>query len=128
MLVWQQACGGTVLRCLTQKREEISSDSCRKEVYYYEKMEVQDFNNDVILAAQCQADVGKYCKFVEPGQLQLLHPADVQHVRPSHRVVAVVVCLPLLRCIADDADALTLHLKRANDNCWPGQQPPLMPS
>eukprot|EP00775_Hariotina_reticulata_P012795 gene12795-12923_t len=63
-----RACGGKVLRCLTLKREEIKSDSCRKEVYYYEKMEVQDFHNDVILAAQCQGDVEQFCKLVPPGE------------------------------------------------------------
>jgi hypothetical protein len=62
-----QVCGGTVLRCLTQKRDDIKNEACRKEVFYFEKMEVSNFHNDVILAAQCRADVDKFCKDVPPG-------------------------------------------------------------
>lgn len=40
----------------------------RKEVFYFQKMEVSDYNNDVILAAACRADVDKFCKKVEPGE------------------------------------------------------------
>jgi hypothetical protein len=64
-----QVCGGTVLRCLTQKKDEIKSEACRKEVFYFEKMEVSNYHNDVILAAQCRADVDKFCKDVPPGEL-----------------------------------------------------------
>ena len=63
-----QLCGGSVLRCLTEKRDEIKSDACRSEVSYFEKMEVEDFRNDVILAAACRNDVGKFCSDVEPGE------------------------------------------------------------
>ncbi len=38
-----QVCGGAVLRCLTDKREELSSEACKKEVLYFEKMEVNDY-------------------------------------------------------------------------------------
>ncbi|WIA10935.1 hypothetical protein OEZ85_011100 [Tetradesmus obliquus] len=64
----QQVCGGTVLRCLTEMRDQITSEGCRKEVLYFEKMEVSNFNNDVILAANCRGDVDKFCKNVEPGE------------------------------------------------------------
>jgi hypothetical protein len=30
-------------------------------------MEVSNFNNDVILAANCRGDVDKFCKNIEPG-------------------------------------------------------------
>lgn len=56
-----------MLRCLTEKRDEIKSEACRKEVFYFEKMEVSNFHNDVILAAQCRADVETFCKDVPPG-------------------------------------------------------------
>lgn len=36
-----QVCGGVVLRCLTEKQDEIKNDACRKEVFYFMKMEVQ---------------------------------------------------------------------------------------
>jgi len=62
-----QVCGGTVLRCLTEKRDDIKSEACQKEVFYFEKMEVSDYRNDVILAAACRADVESYCKDVDPG-------------------------------------------------------------
>jgi Golgi apparatus protein 1 len=35
-----QPCGGTVLRCLTEKLEEITDAECKKEVFYFVKMEV----------------------------------------------------------------------------------------
>ena len=35
-----QVCGGKVLRCLTDKIDDIKADACRKEVHYFEKMEV----------------------------------------------------------------------------------------
>lgn len=61
-------CGGTVLRCLTDKKEDIKSEACQKEVLYFEKMEVSNYNNDVILAAACKSDVEKLCANVEPGE------------------------------------------------------------
>mmetsp|Transcript_2774 Transcript_2774/g.6902 ORF Transcript_2774/g.6902 Transcript_2774/m.6902 type:complete len:571 (-) Transcript_2774:276-1988(-) len=36
------ACGGTVLRCLTENKENINSDECKKEVNYFENMDVND--------------------------------------------------------------------------------------
>lgn len=56
-----------MLRCLTEKRDELKSEDCRKEVYYFQKMEVSNYHNDVILAAACRADVDKFCKNVQPG-------------------------------------------------------------
>ncbi|KIY98535.1 Golgi apparatus protein [Monoraphidium neglectum] len=62
-----QPCGGVVLHCLTERQENITSQACNDEVFYYQLMEVNDFRNDVILAEACRADVDKYCKDVEPG-------------------------------------------------------------
>ena len=39
------------------------------EVFYFEKMEVNDFRNDVLLAEACRSDVDKFCRHVEPGAL-----------------------------------------------------------
>lgn len=36
-----QPCGGTVLRCLTEKLEDITDAECKKEVFYFIKMEVR---------------------------------------------------------------------------------------
>lgn len=62
-----QVCGGTVLRCLTQNRKALQSEACQAEVFYFEKMGVSDYRNDLILAAACRDDVEKHCKNVEPG-------------------------------------------------------------
>ncbi|GFH23194.1 uncharacterized protein HaLaN_20773, partial [Haematococcus lacustris] len=61
-------CGGKVLRCLTDNIESINAEACRKEVYYYEKMEVENYKNDIILAEACRADVEKLCANVEAGE------------------------------------------------------------
>lgn len=42
-------------------------------VFYYTKMEVENFNNDIILAEACRSDVDKYCANVEPGAWQWAH-------------------------------------------------------
>ncbi|EFJ50582.1 hypothetical protein VOLCADRAFT_103797 [Volvox carteri f. nagariensis] len=61
-------CGGKVLRCLTDKIEDIGDEACKKEVYYYEKMEVSNFMNDILLAEACRTDVELHCSKVEPGE------------------------------------------------------------
>ena len=63
-----QACGGQVLRCLTDKSDQISAKACRDEVFYFKKMEVTDFRNDVLLAAACRDDVDEFCSKVKPGR------------------------------------------------------------
>jgi hypothetical protein len=45
---------------------------CFDEVFYFEKMEVNDFRNDVLLAEACRQDVDRYCKHVDPGAHPLL--------------------------------------------------------
>ena len=57
-----------VSRCLTEKLDEIENDECKKEVFYFIKMEVRDFRNDVLLAEACREDVDKFCKTVQPGR------------------------------------------------------------
>ena len=67
-----QACGGQVLRCLTEKSDQIEAKKCRDEVFYFKKMEVSDFRNDVLLAEACRDDVDELCSRVKPGTRQLL--------------------------------------------------------
>ena len=62
-----QACGGQVLRCLTDKSDQIQAKKCREEVFYFKKMEVSDFRNDVLLAEACRNDVDSFCKKSKPG-------------------------------------------------------------
>ncbi|KAK9867536.1 hypothetical protein WJX84_008718 [Apatococcus fuscideae] len=64
----EQPCGGKVLRCLTDKLEEITDEECKKEVFYFEKMEVQDFRNDIMLAEACRKDVDSVCATIQPGE------------------------------------------------------------
>ena len=33
-------CGGKVLRCLVEKKDEIKDENCKREVFYFIKMEV----------------------------------------------------------------------------------------
>lgn len=58
-----------MLRCLTDKYAELQSKECSDEVFYFLKMEVNDFRNDVILAEACRTDVERYCKNVQPGRV-----------------------------------------------------------
>jgi len=62
------SCGGTVLRCLTDKREKIQDQACKDEIFYFIKMEVNDFRNDVLLAEACRSDVAQFCAEVEGGE------------------------------------------------------------
>jgi golgi apparatus protein 1 len=62
------SCGGRVLRCLTEKQDDIVSKECQAEVFYFEKMEVNDYRNDVLLAEACRRDVDKFCSNVQKGE------------------------------------------------------------
>lgn len=64
-----QLCGGSVLQCLVDGYEKIDDEACKNEVFYFMKMEVRDFRNDVIVAEMCREDVTKFCADVEPGEL-----------------------------------------------------------
>ena len=76
----EQPCGGTVLRCLSDKLDEITNEECKKEVFYFQKMEVRDFRNDVILAESCRADVDTYCPSIEAGPPSSGHAcSSMQH-------------------------------------------------
>ena len=34
-----KACGGTVLRCLADKIDDVTDDNCKQELLYFQKME-----------------------------------------------------------------------------------------
>ncbi len=62
------ACPPRRVRARAQESQEnITSQACQDEVFYYQLMEVTDFRNDVILAEACRNDVEAHCKDVEPG-------------------------------------------------------------
>jgi|UniRef100_A0A7S1X9L8 Golgi apparatus protein 1 len=67
-----EACGGTVLRCLSEHQDDIKEEECKKEVTYFINMEVTDFRNDVILAEACRGDILQYCPDVEPGDGRII--------------------------------------------------------
>lgn len=73
-----KACGGTVLRCLADKIDDVNDDACKQELLYFQKMEVRDFRNDVILAEACRKDVDTYCSSVTPGDGKV-HQCLVDH-------------------------------------------------
>ncbi len=62
-------CSGATLRCLTEKKDLIKGAECKKEIFYFQKMEVSDYRNDVPLANACRVDVDTLCKNVQPGAL-----------------------------------------------------------
>lgn len=64
-----------MLRCLTDKLEQVQEESCKKEVSYFEKMEVSNFRNDIILAEACRDDVDKFCTDVEAGACSVPAPS-----------------------------------------------------
>eukprot|EP00884_Botryococcus_braunii_P022595 jgi/Botrbrau1/9019/Bobra.0148s0119.1 len=68
-----EVCGGRVLRCLTDIQENITNADCKKEVFYFMKMEVKDFRNDVLLAEACRQDVETFCAKIEPGEGRVLN-------------------------------------------------------
>lgn len=66
------ACGGKVLRCLQDKLDSITGSECRDEVFYFVKMEVSDYRNDIALAEACREDVDSFCDHVEAGEGRVL--------------------------------------------------------
>lgn len=48
-------CGGLVLQCLQDRQDNITSQACQDEVFYYELMEVTDFRNGERAAAPLHA-------------------------------------------------------------------------
>jgi golgi apparatus protein 1 len=77
-----ETCGGRVLRCLTDIQENITDADCKKEVFYFMKMEVKDFRNDVLLAEACRQDVDTFCAKIEPGAC-LLCPGSLKSCIPG---------------------------------------------
>eukprot|EP01025_Chloroclados_australasicus_P015793 TRINITY_DN17633_c0_g1_i1.p1 TRINITY_DN17633_c0_g1~~TRINITY_DN17633_c0_g1_i1.p1 ORF type:complete len:858 (-),score=130.26 TRINITY_DN17633_c0_g1_i1:623-3196(-) len=61
------ACGGRVLQCLTDKIDDVKQEDCQNELFYFIKMEITDFRNDVTLAEMCREDVDKFCGKIEKG-------------------------------------------------------------
>lgn len=57
-----------VVSCLSDNKASIKAEACRKEVTYLEKLEVNDFRTDMVLAEACRVDVNKFCAAVEPGE------------------------------------------------------------
>jgi Golgi apparatus protein 1 len=61
------SCGGRVLACLADKQDAIQAKACATEVFYFVKMQVSDYRNDVLLAEACRADVDRHCGRSKPG-------------------------------------------------------------
>ncbi|CAI5958736.1 unnamed protein product, partial [Closterium sp. NIES-64] len=54
-------CGGATLRCLTSAVSNITSATCRDEVFHFQKQEVADVALDVPLQVACREDVKERC-------------------------------------------------------------------
>ena len=63
------SCGGRVLACLADKQDAIKATACRDEVFYFVKMQVADYRNDVLLAEACRGDVDTLCRRSKPGDV-----------------------------------------------------------
>ena len=99
------ACGGKVLRCLRDNLDNITGSECRKEVFYFVKMEVSDYRNDIALAEACREDVEEYCRYTEPGEGRVLECLRMNRCRCLH-------CCPLAVCQSPDS-YLYLHGSRS---------------
>jgi Golgi apparatus protein 1 len=62
-----QPCGGTVLACLVEHRDDVADDACSRELFAYEKTIANDERADAVLARACAGDVAAHCAAVEPG-------------------------------------------------------------
>jgi len=62
-----QACGGTVLACLTQNSEKITDQQCKAEVFSTERTMGNDVRADAVLKDACEEDVKTYCADIAPG-------------------------------------------------------------
>jgi len=63
-----QACGGTVLQCLSDKKENITDTACKNEVFGVQKGWTKDYRTDAVLRKACKADVEKFCDSTEKGE------------------------------------------------------------
>lgn len=52
---------------MTDNVASIKAQNCAKEVYYYQKMEVSNYKNDIILAEACRSDVDRFCYNIPAG-------------------------------------------------------------
>ncbi|GAB4823102.1 hypothetical protein N2152v2_010148 [Parachlorella kessleri] len=64
----EKGCSGRVLQCLQNHLDKLQGEQCKEEVFYFVKMEVNDYRNDVVLAEACKADVDQFCQNVGPGE------------------------------------------------------------
>jgi len=62
-----QACGGTVIQCLMDSQANITSDSCKTELFAAEKRMGNDYRSDAVLKEACKEDVSNFCADIEPG-------------------------------------------------------------
>ncbi|CAI5492080.1 unnamed protein product [Closterium sp. Naga37s-1] len=87
-----QACGGAVLKCLSEKVSQLQNAECREEVFYFERRTVEDPALDVPLQQACKDDADMYCGVCPHCHFHLLTVED-----PALDV-------PLQQACKDDAD------------------------
>ena len=65
---------------LARASRQVTSEECQREIFYFEKMEADDYRNDPLLAEACRLDVEQFCEDVEPGAAPCWDAApSVQH-------------------------------------------------
>eukprot|EP00242_Pyramimonas_sp_CCMP2087_P000757 CAMPEP_0198232122 /NCGR_PEP_ID=MMETSP1445-20131203/115560_1 /TAXON_ID=36898 /ORGANISM="Pyramimonas sp., Strain CCMP2087" /LENGTH=884 /DNA_ID=CAMNT_0043912773 /DNA_START=630 /DNA_END=3284 /DNA_ORIENTATION=- len=62
-----QACGGTVITCLKEKQDNITSEDCKSELFKTEMKESKDWRNDAQVKEACADDVNQFCADISPG-------------------------------------------------------------
>jgi len=79
------SCGGRVLACLADKQDAITAKACKDEVFYFVKMQVADYRNDILLAEACRSDVDARCAAVPAGDVLACLRAAREQLTPACR-------------------------------------------
>lgn len=91
------ACGGAVLKCLSENKANISDTACRREVFNVQRGWALDFRTDSHLRSACQEDVDKFCSQQERSKGQV-HECLRQHrTQISHQCAAQELKLNILQ-------------------------------
>ena len=78
--------------CINKHADSTHSYLCIvQEVQYYQKMGIENFRNDPILADACRADVDKYCSKTQPGAQQTAWHT----LAPCRQTVAILMSFPV---------------------------------
>jgi hypothetical protein len=91
------------------------------QVFYFQRMEVNDFRNDIILAEACRTDVETYCKDVEPGAcvwvwVRVWVWGCYEQVQKWHVVEVLQARLPCGTCCLSSSSSSSSSSSRIHEN------------